>query len=78
MEFVTLPGRVIVHLRPNLARPSYEMFLREQTLCCVCVVCTVSPDGYGYVFPVLWRMDCAGSRRAAHLNLEQRALLLDT
>lgn len=78
MEFVTLPGCVIVHLRPNLARPSYEMFLQEQILCCVCVVCTVSPDGYGYVFPVLWCMDCAGSRWAACLNLEQRALLLDT
>lgn len=78
MAFVTLPGRVIVHLHPNLAGPSYEMALREQILCCVCVVCMVSPYGYGYVFPVLWRMDCAGSRRGARLNLEQRALLLDT
>lgn len=32
-----MPGRVTVH--PHRARPSYEMFLREQIPCCVCVVC---------------------------------------
>lgn len=78
MEFITLPGRVIVHMRPNLARPSNEMFLQEQILCCVCVVCMVSPHGHGYVFLVLLRMDCAGSRQTARLHLEPRASLLDT
>lgn len=38
MEFITWPGPVSVHMRPSLARPSCEMFLREE-LCAACVWC---------------------------------------
>lgn len=79
MEFITRPGHAIVHMRPNLARPSCEMFLQERIrAACVCVVCTVSPDGHGSVFLVLLGKVCAGSGRTARLRLEPTALLLDT
>lgn len=79
MESTARPGRAVVHMRPDPARPSCEVFLQERICAaCVRVVCTGSPDGHGSVFLVLWRGDCAGSRRTAGLHLEPRVLLLDT